>query len=173
MAPYPKYVPPEKELIPQDFVPEPSGCSKLMPLFLLIIGLSIGAGVASMVTVSQAAPPATATATVTATPTSTPTATPSPTSTRFIVQQAGKPPNLPPTATVTPIAVTATCLGYHTVLLGQTLSYIAAEWWVSIDAIVSENKIRNPNIITPGTRLAIPNRCPERLTRTPIPGGGR
>lgn len=97
------------------------------------------------------------TATNTPPPTATPTATPSPTV-----------PPLPPSQ----------ILGYHYVLPGETLFCIGRAYNVSPWSIASENGLYNPNFLTIGQKLAIPN-VPWQSPPGPVcnrqfnPGGGQ
>jgi len=78
------------------------------------------------------------TPTATATPTPVPTATPTPTATAT------------PTPTATPLPVT------YTVQAGDTLSKMAKDYGVSVEALVAANNIENPNVIPVGLVLIIP-----------------
>jgi LysM repeat protein len=53
--------------------------------------------------------------------------------------------------------LTWSTLGYHTVLPGETLYCIGRAYGVSPWSIASYNGITSPNVIYPGTVLAIPN----------------
>jgi LysM repeat protein len=44
----------------------------------------------------------------------------------------------------------------YTVQAGDTLGAIAAQFGVTVDAIVQANQLANPDIITPGDTLIIP-----------------
>lgn len=46
----------------------------------------------------------------------------------------------------------------HTVAKGETLSTISAKYKVKMAAIVAANNIKNPNLVTVGTKLNIPSR---------------
>lgn len=46
----------------------------------------------------------------------------------------------------------------HTVASGETLSSISAKYKVKMAAIIAANNIKNPNIVTVGTKLNIPSR---------------
>ena len=46
----------------------------------------------------------------------------------------------------------------HTVKKGETLSGIASKYGVTVADIVSANGIKNPNLITVGQRLEIPEK---------------
>lgn len=48
---------------------------------------------------------------------------------------------------------------FHTVQKGETLSQIASRYHVSLGRLQAANKLRNPNVITPGQRIAIPSRA--------------
>lgn len=53
------------------------------------------------------------------------------------------------------------CTGsiYYTVKQGDTLSEIAVKYGVTVNHIVEQNNIRNPNLIYPGERLRIKRNC--------------
>ncbi len=46
----------------------------------------------------------------------------------------------------------------HTVARGETLSSISAKYKVKMAAIIEANNIKNPNLVTIGTKLNIPSR---------------
>lgn len=46
----------------------------------------------------------------------------------------------------------------HTVASGETLSSISSKYKVKMSAIVAANNIKNPNLVTVGTKLNIPSR---------------
>lgn len=46
----------------------------------------------------------------------------------------------------------------HTVASGETLSTISAKYKVKMATIVAANNIKNPNLVTVGTKLNIPSR---------------
>jgi len=46
----------------------------------------------------------------------------------------------------------------HTVASGETLSSISSKYKVKMAAIVAANNIKNPNLVTVGTKLNIPSR---------------
>lgn len=46
----------------------------------------------------------------------------------------------------------------HTVASGETLSTISAKYKVKMSSIVAANNIKNPNLVTVGTKLNIPSR---------------
>lgn len=58
---------------------------------------------------------------------------------------------------------------------GDTLSYIAAKYGVSVDSLISANGITDPNLIYVGQRLTIPGASsgsqPPASTPTPVPSG--
>ena len=56
---------------------------------------------------------------------------------------------------------------WHRIAAGETLSRIAVHYRVSIDEIVAANGIRDPNAITAGGLLLIPEGEPRRPGRTP------
>ena len=53
----------------------------------------------------------------------------------------------------------ACCFKTHVVLRGEYLKLIAARYGTTVDAILCNNNIRNPNLIYPGQRLKIPVSC--------------
>jgi LysM repeat protein len=72
-------------------------------------------------------------------------------------------------------------LGYHTVRMGETLFCIGRAYGVDPFAIASQNGIVNPNFISVGMVLAIPNVpktlppgrvCARQFNGTPPPPGG-
>ncbi len=96
------------------------------------------------VTTPMASSTVTAESTETPAPTRTPTATPPP--------------------TLTPSGETVT----HTIKRGETLSEIAAQYGVTVQAIVEANGIENPSLIVTGQKLTIP--IDGQPTATPISG---
>jgi LysM repeat protein len=64
-----------------------------------------------------------------------------------------------PSATATPSETPSGATGgqqEYTVQAGDTLGAIAAQFGVTIDAIVQANSIADPNLIVPGETLIIP-----------------
>lgn len=59
-----------------------------------------------------------------------------------------------------------TILGYHTVQGGETLYCIARAYGVDPSAIARANGLLNPNLVLPGTVLAVPN-VPHSLPEGP------
>ncbi|HET7036449.1 MAG TPA: LysM domain-containing protein [Thermomicrobiaceae bacterium] len=131
------------------------------------------------------AAPATATPTPTPAPTQAPTAAPAVVTPAPVVPLAAPPPSPaaataepapapPPAATVAPVTpapvpapVTPAASAApttpaprettYTVQPGDTLNAIAQRFHVSIDALIQRNQIADPNVITPGAVLHIPN----------------
>ena len=64
----------------------------------------------------------------------------------------------PAAATVTPVSPAAPAPASTTVVVrrGDTLSSIAARYQTTVAALVSANKIANPNVVFAGARLALP-----------------
>ncbi len=91
----------------------------------------------------------------TATPTPSPTATAVGTTTPTPTPPGTVTP--PPTATATPLPNCADVLGYHVVQPGDTLYAIGRAYAVWPYSIAQCNGIINPDLIYPGSRLAIPN----------------
>jgi LysM repeat protein len=54
----------------------------------------------------------------------------------------------------------ATCVAYHTVRIGETLSSISRMYNVSVQALMAANNIYNPNVIYAGQTLCIPGTTP-------------
>jgi LysM repeat protein len=105
------------------------------------------------------APTATTTATVASTSTPVPTETASPTSTASPSPTSGPPTPTPTAVAASPTANPATPTTgptTHVVEAGETLSDIAAEYGVTVQAIIDLNHIDNPNVIYAGTVLQIP-----------------
>ncbi len=69
-------------------------------------------------------------------------------------------PTLPPASpTTAPIVTPTQAAGgpqEYTVQAGDTLGAIAAQFGVTVDAIVQANNIADPNLIVPGDTLTIP-----------------
>jgi len=72
----------------------------------------------------------------------------------------------PPRRILAGLALTLAGLGFlpsaagaleHQVLPGETLSAIAVTYGVSVDDLVEKNEIEDPNLLSPGDRLAIPD----------------
>ncbi|MCB0881227.1 MAG: LysM peptidoglycan-binding domain-containing protein [Thermoleophilia bacterium] len=60
--------------------------------------------------------------------------------------------------TVSAVVVTGTpATAYHTVRSGETLGSIARRYTVPIGALISANGIRNPDLLTIGSRLSVPS----------------
>jgi LysM repeat protein len=76
----------------------------------------------------------------------TPSETPEPTSTHAVA------PSLTPQPTATPTAGAVT----HIVIAGETLSGIAQEYNVTVQAIVEANELANPDLLEAGQVLIIP-----------------
>jgi len=70
-----------------------------------------------------------------------------------------QPTQPPPTATTAPVETPTQEVGgqqEYTVQAGDTLAGIAAQFGVTVDAIVQANSITDPNLILPGETLIIP-----------------
>jgi LysM repeat protein len=98
------------------------------------------------------APAPVPTPTRTPVPTFTPTGTPQPTPILMPTRPATATPTVTATFTVTLTPSART----HTVLPGETLASIAAEYDVAIEAILALNDLTNPNVLEAGQRLLIP-----------------
>lgn len=106
-----------------------------------------------------AKPQATAVAAVTAEPTAaTPLTTTAalPTATQERPPQEGTPTATPVPSTATPKPVAEAETITHVVQRGETLSLIAKEYDVTVQAIMDINELEDPNKITTGQKLAIP-----------------
>lgn len=68
------------------------------------------------------------------------------------------PGTTPPPPAAVPTATRALPAGErYVVQSGDTLAEIAAQYGVTVDAIVQANRLDNPDLITPGQELIIPN----------------
>jgi LysM repeat protein len=80
-----------------------------------------------------------------------------PTPTKSAVATA---PTQPPVAPTTPPAESATAgvsgQQEYTVQAGDTLGAIAAQFGVTVDAIVQANDLPDPDVLAPGDKLIIP-----------------
>ncbi|NOZ29729.1 MAG: LysM peptidoglycan-binding domain-containing protein [Chloroflexi bacterium] len=85
--------------------------------------------------------------TPTSSPTPTATPTPPPTTAAPIASSTAEPAS--PPASPTPIV--------HVVQRGEFLASIAQKYGVTVQAILSANRVRNPNLLYAGQRLVIPN----------------
>jgi LysM repeat protein len=132
-------------------------------LFVLSAAVLAGFGVAYLVASMQAVPVPPAALLPTASPTAAPTpttrSTPSP-----AVSASARPS---PTAAASATPTLSPSLGaqplVHTVSRGESLSFIADQYGVSLDEIIELNGLQNPNLIVPGQQLLIP----ASATRTP------
>lgn len=82
--------------------------------------------------------------------------TPSPTLTRVVVHREPTPTAFVPTPTPAPVM--------HEVKGGEVLGVIAAQYGVSVEAIVQANKLENAHTVRAGQMLVIPG-----LVATPVP----
>ncbi len=123
--------------------PEPVASEDVVPVVLTMPA-------PTEVTSPPAEVPAVATATPPATPTRTvaPTSTPTPTPTQILTST---PTAETPTATITPEPAVR-----HTVAAGEVLSAIAAQYGVTVDAIMEANELADPNRLEVGQVLIIP-----------------
>lgn len=124
-------------------------------LLVLAVAAAAGFGTAYLVATLRAAPPPQSVApTPSATPRATPTAEPSPSPELSPSPEPTASPTLEPSPSpeLTPLV--------HVVARGESLSLIAANYGVTVDAIIELNQLQNPNLIVPGQQLLIP------------PGGG-
>jgi len=163
----------------QTETPTPTLTEEPSPTPTLNLTATLTPTVTSTATVTPTAtltPSPTPTATITPTVTVTPTVTLTPTPT--LTPTVGPTPTTPPpTATSPPGAI----IGHHTVRAGETLYCIGRAYGIDPFAIAAKNGILNPNIISAGQVLAIPNAprslpvgrvCPRQFgdgTPTPSP----
>jgi LysM repeat protein len=75
---------------------------------------------------------------------------------------------VPPSSTVPPTTIPPTTA--YVVKRGDTLSAIARRFHVAISAIESENHLANPDVLTAGATLRIPNAPPVKLAVEPAIG---
>ncbi len=100
-----------------------------------------------------------------------PTAPVEPSAENTSTEPTPAPTNSPP-PTPSPLPPTATATGdlvVHTVQRGETLSEIAKQYGVSVQAIVAVNGLDNPNLIITGQKLIIPAPGEEMPTTTRAP----
>jgi LysM repeat protein len=78
-------------------------------------------------------------------------------------------PDMPlPTATIVPVSLPPGTKLTYTVQAGDTLGGIAAKFNSTIEAIIKENKITDPNALFVGQQLVIPaNLVTPTATRNP------
>jgi len=118
-------------------------------LLVLTVAIVGGLGAAYLVANMRAVP----TPAAVITPTPRPSATPSPSPTPSLTPSPVVTPTVPLiTASPTPSPSPLT----HTVVRGESLSIIAAEYGVTVEAIIELNQLQNPNVIVPGQQLLIP-----------------
>lgn len=78
---------------------------------------------------------------------------------------AATPPSLPPVEHVTALVSRTSAAPYgwsvYRVRPGDTLDGIAARYRTTVGALVAHNHLRNPSIIRPGDRIAVPRTAPK------------
>ena len=123
----------------------------------VLVGLLLGAGLATQLTggggptpspTVAAAAPSASIAPATPSPTRAPTPTPS----------RSPSPSISPSPTASPSTSPSPSNGpiIHVVERGETLTSIAAEFGVTVDALKAANEIEDPNLIFVGQELVIP-----------------
>jgi nucleoid-associated protein YgaU len=126
-------------------------------ILVLVVAIGAGLGTAYLIAQTHAAPtPRTALPepTPTVAPTGTPAAAASPSPTQG-TSATGTPEPMVTDGPIDSPAVEATPRE-HIVARGESISLIAAEYGVSMEAIIELNELRDPNRIVPGQRLLIP-----------------
>ncbi len=122
---------------------------------VLSLAVVAGLGTAYLVSVFRAAPPP-RTALPPATPTAPLTRTPVPTADVSAAPSSAATdepePSEEPVATAGPDGTPLV----HVVQRGESISLIAQEYGVTIEAIIELNELANPNVIVPGQELLIP-----------------
>jgi LysM repeat protein len=66
------------------------------------------------------------------------------------------PPPRTPTPSVTPVPPTQPPQQFHVIIQGDTLSYLAQQYGVSVEEIMKANGISDPNMLSIGQKLIIP-----------------
>ena len=142
--------------------PRPSHARAALPWVLaaaVVLTFAAAGGLltAYLVANLRAVPPPAAL--LTPTPTLPATATPSPTATPGATEPTPQPrrtPTAPPTVTPEPTPFV------HVVQRGESLTYIANLYGVSVGDILALNNIKNPNRVPVGRELLIPGWAPNR-----------
>jgi nucleoid-associated protein YgaU len=120
----------------------------------VLVGLLLGAGLAAQLTGRAAPTPAPTVASMASmalpTPSPTRTSTPTPTPSRS--------PSPSPSPSASPTTSPSPTIGpiIHVVERGETLTSIAAEYGVTVEALKKANDIEDPNLIFVGQELVIP-----------------
>ena len=71
------------------------------------------------------------------------------------------PPPRTPTPTATPVPPTQPPQRVHIITQGDTLTYIASKYNVTVDAIIKVKSIKDPNLLSIGQKLIIPPSTPQ------------